>query len=151
MHSMTIWRDAGRVSFASAQDFMDEDSISQNCRKSYEDYILSTDGAELPKNDKGYTITEWSYVDNEHNARYVATWSKDFSWGVMKTPIPKKQTEAKSEEKKEAIDTKDLKKSSTKTEDSLAIIATELTEIKKFVEIIAGAFADKTVKPASEL
>lgn len=153
--STSIWRQSGRVSFANSQDFMNEQSISKNCRDSYEEYILNTKGEELPTNEKGYPITDWSYVDNQNNARYVATWNEKFSWGVMKTPVPKQQTQSPQTQEgvKYVNVTNGKAETQTKTSSSLSTPKAEesLAEIAAAVKIIADIVASKSIKRASDL
>lgn len=153
MSTSSIWRQSGRVSFASSQDFMNEQSISKNCRDSYEEYILNTKGEELPTNEKGYPITDWSYVDNQNNARYVATWNEQYSWGVMKTPVPKQQAQVQQTQQQEGVKYVNVTNGKAETQKTLSTPKAEesLAEIAAAVKIIADIVASKSIKRASDL
>lgn len=157
---MTIWRQAGRVSFASSQDFLLDDSISKNCRDSYEKYILKTRGEDLPVNKKGYSITEWDYIDYENNARYVASWNKDFAWSVMKTPIPKEEKgegQAKAQQQIEDEIGPDPNEGQPKAKATITATKGLLTDneaanrIVELLEAILQHLTEKGIKRASDM
>lgn len=90
------WRDSAKsfIKFCSADEFLAANDIEEAIRKTYEDYITKTNPTTLEKNAKGFYKCVWSAPDKINKFQYTATYSDQYGFGIMRTPL-KEDTQEK--------------------------------------------------------
>ena len=165
---MTNWIQSGnpKVKLTNSAEFLQASDVSENCKNSYQNYITHADPTKFVK-ERGFYKTDWSYIDNQSKSKYLATWSEQYKFGVMKLPMP--EPEPGDEELEEEVEqeiggqtragghgqegqqTLHVQAITKGDNESLGRIADEITIIRKLIEIIAEKKASDLITPASDV